>query len=409
MATWELHVDRQVVHKSGSRKRTYGRYEVVVKGVAMNGLAGFMCESIGPGDNKKAENGKRVEAGTYPLWTQFGKYRSIGYSTDQTTAGAAAMPALLLSRTYKRSGILIHPAHPPNLFLSSVGCLNPTGSLTETQNIDFWDSRARVIALIESLRQFAPTAFAHEVMAPIEGASCVITGEPLVALTSTSDPAFAKGFATTLATAEPASLPISHNAARLCAKWLMDNFGPQIRAAVVGKAYRARHLCAIVCQETAFKWVPWISSQSAQTIVKRAVFDASGDYPGTSRSAFPKDTPTFRTRYGNTFTDMLIEEANITRRMQGWSDQDWVYKGYGLFQYDLQHVSVNRDFFENKRWYNFDNCLAACCSELDTKLADAGGNLWDAIRRYNGSGAKADRYRDNVKVFAEYCGEITGD
>jgi len=36
------------------------------------------------------------------------------------------------------------------------------------------------------------------------------------------------------------------------------------------------------------------------------------------------------------------------------------------------------------------------------------GNLWKAIKAYNGSGAAAERYMQNVKAFAEYCEEVTG-
>ncbi|TAW04056.1 peptidase S8/S53 subtilisin kexin sedolisin, partial [Rhizobium ruizarguesonis] len=93
------------MHISSGRKRTYGSYKVTVNGRAADGLSGFMCESKGPGDNKQRGNGKRVEAGTYPLWTQFGRYKTLGYSTDATTAGANPMPGLLLRGTGNRIGI----------------------------------------------------------------------------------------------------------------------------------------------------------------------------------------------------------------------------------------------------------------------------------------------------------------
>src|SRR5262245_38477522 len=93
---WELHVKRLGMHKSGSKQRTYGSYQVYVNGTADPLLAGFICERLGPGDNKTANNGKRVEAKTYPLWTQFGQYRSIGYSTNLQEAGKTPMPAILL-------------------------------------------------------------------------------------------------------------------------------------------------------------------------------------------------------------------------------------------------------------------------------------------------------------------------
>ncbi|MBZ9765519.1 peptidase S8/S53 subtilisin kexin sedolisin [Mesorhizobium sp. CA6] len=396
---WELHVERLGIQQYGRQRRTYGAYQLFIDGHSVDGLAGNMCECIGPGDNDHPKNGKRIEAGTYPLWTQFGRYRTIGYS-----GGPDSMPGLRLEGTGKRTGILIHPGHPPTLYLSSIGCLNPTAPLTSSQSMAFQDSRARVVALIDNLRGFAPSAFLHETMTHIVGASVVIDGETTTPLQDHLEIAF-----TVAADKQPSSLPISQNAAIQCARWLVDNFGDQLRAAVAGKPYRVKHLCAIVCQETAYKWLKWTATQPVQTILERCVFDASGDYPGTSRSAFPKNTAAFRARYGDAFTDMLIQEANLTRRLQGWSNAQWVYKGYGLFQYDLQNVVGDRDFFENKRWYSFDACLTKCCDELEEKLQASGGDLWDAIRRYNGSGASAEQYMRNVQAFTGYCAAVTGD
>ena len=110
---------------------------------------------------------------------QFGRYRSIGYCNDLTTPGLDPMPGVRLEETGNRTAILIHPGHPPNLYLSSVGCLNPTRALREDELIDYWDSRTRMIALIDSLRAFAPAAFATEINTPIENASVIITGEPV--------------------------------------------------------------------------------------------------------------------------------------------------------------------------------------------------------------------------------------
>jgi len=143
---WELYVKRLGIHSQGNRQRTYGSYQVYIDGNPQANLAGFICESPGPGDNLHAGNKKRIEAGAYPLWTQFGKYRSIGFSTNTTTPGVDHMPGFRLEGTGKRVGILVHPAHPPGLFLSSVGCFNPTRAILPSDVMDFWDSRQRVIA-----------------------------------------------------------------------------------------------------------------------------------------------------------------------------------------------------------------------------------------------------------------------
>ncbi|MEA3041658.1 MAG: hypothetical protein QOC65_1147 [Sphingomonadales bacterium] len=174
-ASWELTVERLGFHRSGGKTRTYSQYYVRKDGAEDANLSGFMCESPGPGDNSRPNNGKRIEPGTYPLWTQFGRYRSIGYETGNI-AGETPMPGIALLATGRRIGILIHPAHPPNLFLSSTGCLNPTSAVGPGTPMDFFDSRRRVIALLESLREHAPAAFQHEVMTRIGSATVRVIG-----------------------------------------------------------------------------------------------------------------------------------------------------------------------------------------------------------------------------------------
>jgi hypothetical protein len=175
---WELLVERLRVHEARERRRTWGRYQVYRDGVAVAALCGFMCECVGPGNNAVPDTGLRIEPGRYRLTTQFGRYRTSGYNEDLSEAGRDPMPGFRLEDTGARTAILVHPGHPPNLYLSSVGCLNPTGPLAAGQQMDFQESRARVIALIDDLRGFAPGAFAMEINTPIDGAFVVIVGEP---------------------------------------------------------------------------------------------------------------------------------------------------------------------------------------------------------------------------------------
>jgi len=179
-AIWELHVQRTGLHRRGALVRTYGRYVVTIDGVSQPGLAGFMLEAEGPGDNRAPDNGRRIEAGRYPLTTHFRAFVSTGYSESMSIVAEPPMPAIRLLETGRRTGILIHPVYPPEdkLYVASVGCLNPTGPLAADQSGDFWDTRQRVIELIDSLRNFRPEAFARPAPMPIVGAAVVIEGEP---------------------------------------------------------------------------------------------------------------------------------------------------------------------------------------------------------------------------------------
>ena len=197
---WEFHVQRLGLHQSGDQVRTYGSYRVLIEGNPASAseplLEGFVCETAGPGANNPANNGRRIEAGRYPITTQFGKYVTIGFSTDTHVAAKPHMPAVALDDTGARSGILIHPGHPaaagdpPFSFLSSVGCFNLTQALAPDDDMNYFESRARVIALINSLAAFGPSAFrdanGHPIMhnTAVAGAFAIIDGEPMNVLNS---------------------------------------------------------------------------------------------------------------------------------------------------------------------------------------------------------------------------------
>jgi hypothetical protein len=191
-AGWELQVQRLGVHKSGSKTRTYGTYQAFLNGQPIAGLSGNVCESPGPGENDTpatSDNPRRIEAGRYPLMTQFGeRYRTINYTTVVDPPGKTPMPGVLVDNTGNRTAILIHPGHPPTLFLSSIGCLNLTKPLQATQDMDFLESRSRVIALIDSLQSFAPTAFRDSDSQLIPNAAIIIEGEPMNVLPGSVDP-----------------------------------------------------------------------------------------------------------------------------------------------------------------------------------------------------------------------------
>src|SRR5262249_33218942 len=190
---WELYVKRLgLQHGFGQLVRTYGGYQVLIDGEPVTSLSGHICECTGPGDN--TANGKkmhlRIREGCYALSTQFGShYCSSGFTDDATFP----MPGFLLLGTGARSLVLVHPGHPPDLYLSSIGCFNPTNALKANEDMVFAESRARVIAMIESLKRHNPAAFASDRIGqntPIAGAFIVVDGEPM---SEVSDERMVKG------------------------------------------------------------------------------------------------------------------------------------------------------------------------------------------------------------------------
>jgi hypothetical protein len=179
---WELQVKRLgQQHRPRSKVRTYGTYQVMIDGVPNATLSGHICEARGPGDNTKTgKDKKRIEEGRYALSTQFERYKSIGYSADQRHP-----PAFRVLGTGDRTDILVHPAHDPTLYLSSIGCFNPTKPLEAADAMVFADSRARVVAMLDSLTAHDPDAFAPAKVGtntPIKDAFIVIAGEPTTAV-----------------------------------------------------------------------------------------------------------------------------------------------------------------------------------------------------------------------------------
>lgn len=64
-----------------------------------------------------------------------------------------------LRNTSARTSILVHPGHG---FLASIGCINLTDRLDDgSVDIPFADSRDRVVAVIDDLKDYLGDAFPH--------------------------------------------------------------------------------------------------------------------------------------------------------------------------------------------------------------------------------------------------------
>ena len=195
-------------------------------------------------------------------------------------------------------------------------------------------------------------------------------------------------------------LPITVEQAKKVNEFLLGNFEQAFIDATKDTAFDKHTLVAIACQETAYVWYNWIGKHDANTILSRCVFDATGDAKGTEgqRSAFPKNAANFRTKFTEAELSLLIEEANKTRIMRGFQPASLLYKGYGLFQYDLQFILSDKDFFLQKEWYSIDACIKRAMKELNGKYAIS-KDVRTAIRMYNGSGKAAENYANNVMTY----------
>jgi hypothetical protein len=185
--------------------------------------------------------------------------------------------------------------------------------------------------------------------------------------------------------------------------WLEQHFGPDIAAAAAKIGVDAKLIYAIACQETAAVWLGWIEKMTPDQVLARCVFDSSGDIPAGGREAFPKNTDEFRGRFGDALTKQLIDEANATRALRELPAAQIVYKGYGIFQYDLQNILTDSDFFANRGWADIHACLDRLVQILSVKLSRAQGNIAEAVKAYNGAGPAADRYAAAVLQMREWA------
>lgn len=161
---WELYVKRIQEQEFKTRKRTLSQYKVLIDGQETK-IKGYMCEPCGPSSNDT--KGNRIGTGKYGLSTQFGKYVSIDFN-ETPIAQSGKMPSIRLLDTGNRSDILIHTAHTKiddgvsDLWLSSIGCFNPTMKIQANQEMDFNDTWDKTIELIDSLKAFEPSVFEGE-------------------------------------------------------------------------------------------------------------------------------------------------------------------------------------------------------------------------------------------------------
>ncbi len=173
---WEMRVERLAEQARRGQRRTIGRYRVFHDGVPRPGLAGWTVEAPGPGNNRTPDNGLRIEARAYPLTASSSdNYATVGYLASDDP-GLSPKPCLGVGDTGARTWILVHPGDG---FRISTGCINLTGELaTGEADINFCDSRDRVLALIADLRAYLGPAFPQQNGRRLLGARLVLTGEP---------------------------------------------------------------------------------------------------------------------------------------------------------------------------------------------------------------------------------------
>lgn len=172
-----IHVQRDHMEQRPGMgfQRSIGSYYATYEGERLPNLGGTTVERQGPGDNGPTGvfQHRRIASCAYPLFSvRTDKYATVGFS-EAANLLDRPWPAIGIENTGSRTGIMIHPAMG---YVMSIGTINLSKPLADAQsNIEFADSRARVIALINAVKEKLGTV--PEGNARIPNAYLVISDE----------------------------------------------------------------------------------------------------------------------------------------------------------------------------------------------------------------------------------------
>lgn len=162
--------------------------------------------------------------------------------------------------------------------------------------------------------------------------------------------------------------------------WFKQQFRGEIEAAVQGTPFTLDMLTAVACQETGEIWpILRRANLSVERILELCVGDTIDGKPnGGGRRAFPKNKAELIARPGGVemfgvARQALLDMAQFIPGYKGPASNPVKFcHGFGLFQFDLQFFKTEPDYFLQKRYAVFADCLAKCIGELRNAQTRAG-------------------------------------
>ena len=162
--------------------------------------------------------------------------------------------------------------------------------------------------------------------------------------------------------------------------WFKQQFRTDIEAAVHGTPFTLDMLAALACQETGHIWSTLRKTDlSVARILELCVGDTiDANSSGGGRRAFPKNKNELIGRpNGQEMFDIarqaLVDMAKFIPGFKGVvKNPNKFCHGYGIFQFDLQFFKTEPDYFLQKRYAVFADCLAKAIGELRNAQSRAG-------------------------------------
>ena len=152
--------------------------------------------------------------------------------------------------------------------------------------------------------------------------------------------------------------------------WFKQNFGEEIKAAAKGTPFDLDMLTAIACQETGHIWSRLRTlGLPRERIVELCVgdtLDRTKTFPKNRADleSWPRGDEMFAIARA-ALLDLAVYFDDFKPAAR---NPNKFCKGYGVFQYDLQYFKIDPDYFLERRYTRFDETLAHCLSELNSKL-----------------------------------------
>jgi hypothetical protein len=157
-------------------------------------------------------------------------------------------------------------------------------------------------------------------------------------------------------------------------RWFKTKFQDKINAAIAGTPYTLDLMTALACQETGEVWPTLRKTDlSLDRILELCVGDTIDFNPktGKGRHAFPKNKAELLAfPKGQQMFEIarqgLVDMAHFIDQYKGAaSNPNKFCHGYGIFQFDLQFFKQEPDYFLQKKYANFDECLKKAIGELE--------------------------------------------
>lgn len=157
---------------------------------------------------------------------------------------------------------------------------------------------------------------------------------------------------------------------REAVRWFKTQFADRIQQGVSGTPFSADMITAIAMQETGYIWIRTYDKLPLADVLRLCTSDIIDNTGG--RDAFPKNRRELEEdpRGAEMFAigrQALKDMAVYCPEFRKYTTDAFPNKfcrGYGIFQYDLQFYEINPDFFLQKRWSDFDECLGLLVEEL---------------------------------------------